>query len=265
MEWKNLRRWLLLMLLAVDLFLAGNLVRQVYNNRQTERQAVLDAVTVAARRGIQLEGEDVLRLPTDYLTYAGSRSDSVEQGVADALLGQGSLPEGPGGGVTIYRGQAGQLSVRRGGALEVDLPWTGDALDGAACAQLLTPAGLDAEKALIELTDGSVVLTQEYEGALIVNSRLTCSVQEGVLQIRGRWLLNREMNASGGSLSRAQLVLSLCDLLENREAGRPRSLEAGYYLQSEDAQSLTLVPVWVIDLGETRLLMSCVTGQELFF
>ena len=65
MEWKNLRRWLLLMLLAVDLFLAGNLVRQVYNNRQTERQAVLDSVTVAARRGIQLEGEEVLRLPTD--------------------------------------------------------------------------------------------------------------------------------------------------------------------------------------------------------
>lgn len=265
MEWKNLRRWLLLMLLAVDLFLAGNLVRQVYNNRQTERQAVLDAVTVAARRGIRLEGEDVLRLPTEYLTYVGSRNDSLEQTAADALLGQGSLPEGPGGGVTIYRSQTGQISFRRGGALEVDLPWTGGTLDGAACAQLLDPAGLDTEKALTELSDGAVVLTQVYEDALIVNSRLTCSVQAGMLQIRGRWLLTQEMNAAGGSLSRAQLVLSLCDLLESREAGAPRSLEAGYYLQSEDAQSLTLVPVWVIDVGETRLLMSCVTGQELFF
>ena len=63
MEWKNVRKWLLLMLLVVDLFLAGNLVRQVYDNRQTERQAVLDAVAVAARRGcsfLAAEGVAVL-------------------------------------------------------------------------------------------------------------------------------------------------------------------------------------------------------------
>lgn len=263
MEWKNLRKWLLLMLLAVDLFLAGNLVRQIYNNQQAERQAVLDAVTVATERGIALDGEAVLRLPTAPDTYDASRSDQMEQAAADALLGKDSLQEGPGGGVSIYRGPVGQLSFRRGGALELDLPWTGGTFDGAACAGVLAPAGLDVESALVERDGDVIILTQRYEDVVIVNSRLTCSVQEGMLQARGRWLLAQELTASGGSLSRAQLVLSLCALLEGREITAPLGLEAGYYLQSEDAQSLTLVPVWVVDLGGEQLLMSCVTGQEL--
>ena len=265
MEWKNVRKWLLLMLVAVDLFLAGNLVRQVHDNRQAERQAVLDAVTVAAHRGIALEGEAVLRLPVEPEVYSASRSDSLEQAVADALLGKGSLPEGPGGGVSIYRGQAGQLSFRRGGALELDMPWKGGAFDGAACADVLAPAGLDVENALLESREDAVVLTQRYEDTVIVNSRLVCTLQEGNLQVRGRWLLARELTAGGGSLSRAQLVLSLCTLLEARGGGSPHRLEAGYYLQSEDAQSLTLVPVWVVGLGEEQLLMSCITGRELTF
>ena len=265
MEWKNVRKWLLLMLVVVDLFLAGNLVRQVYDNRQTERHAVLDAVTVSARRGIALEGEAVLRLPVEPEVYSASRSDSLEQAVADALWGKGSLQEGPGGGVSIYRGQTGQLSFRRGGALELDLPWKGGAFDGAACAGVLAPAGLDVEKALLESREDTVVLTQRYEDTVIVNSRLVCTLQEGTLQVRGRWLLAQELTAGSGSLSRAQLVLSLCALLEARGGGSPNRLEMGYYLQSEDAQSLTLVPVWVVDLGEEQLFMSCVTGRELTF
>lgn len=265
MEWKNIRKWLLLMLLTVDLFLAGNLVRQVYADRQTERQSVLDAVAVAARRGVELESETVLRLPVEPDTYSASRSDSLEQEAADALLGQGSLPEGPGGGVSIYRGETGQLSFRRGGALELDMPWPGEIFDGAACARLLSPAGLDMENALVEYFDGAVTLTQRYEDTPIVNSCLTCTLEDGTLQVRGRWLLAQELSVSGGSLSRAQLVLSLCALLESREAGTPDGVEAGYYLQGEDAQSLTLVPVWVIRLGEELLLMSCVTGRELAF
>lgn len=265
MEWKNVRKWLLLMLLAVDLFLAGNLVRQLYDNRQAERQAVLDAVTVAAGQGIHLTGEEVLSLPMEFDSYSAARSDSLEQAAANALLGKGSLQEGPGGGVNIYRGESGQLSFRRGGALELDLPWSGQILDGAACAELLAPAGLNMENALVENGDGGVTLTQRYQETVIVNSRLTCTVQEGTLQVRGRWLLAQELTAGSSSLSRAQLVLSLCELLESREAGSPDRLEAGYYLQSQDAQTLTLVPVWVVALGEEQLLLSCITGQELTF
>ncbi len=263
MEWKNVRKWLLLMLLVVDVFLAGNLIRQVEDNRRAERQALLDAVTVAQRRGVTLDSNALLDLPIAPESWRTVRSEGLEQGAADALLGQGSLPEGPGGGVSIYRGEAGQLSFRRGGALELDLLWSGEPLTPEVCHALLTPAGLAGEDAVTARLEDGVELRQEYQDTPIVNSRLTCRVQEGKLQVRGRWLLGTEMTAGQGGLSRAQLVLSLCALLEGQETSGPVTVTAGYWLQSEDARRLTLVPVWAADTGETTRIVSCLTGEEL--
>ena len=82
MEWRKIRNWLLLMLLAADLVLAGNLAWQLLRGRQAERQAVLDAVAVAAARGVELDGEEVLRLPAEMTGYSARRSDALEQAAA---------------------------------------------------------------------------------------------------------------------------------------------------------------------------------------
>ena len=76
MEWRKIRNWLLLMLLAADLVLAGNLAWQLLRGRQAERQAVLDAVAVAAARGVELDGEEVLRLPAEMTGYSRQQMDS---------------------------------------------------------------------------------------------------------------------------------------------------------------------------------------------
>lgn len=44
MEWKTVRNWLLLLVLAADLILAGNMGWQLLRLRREERTAVLDAV-----------------------------------------------------------------------------------------------------------------------------------------------------------------------------------------------------------------------------
>lgn len=265
MEWRKIRNWLLLMLLAADLVLAGNLAWQLLRGRQAERQAVLDAVAVAAARGVELDREEVLRLPAEMTGYSARRSDALEQAAANALLGGETLQEGPGGGVSIYRAGAGQLSFRRGGAVELDVPWQGGALNGESCVSLLEKAGFSMKNVLTEQQDGGVVLIQSHEGYPVVNSRLTCLCREGVLQARGRWLLAQPATEGSGSLNRAQLVLALCDLLESQEAPRPERLQAGYYLQSEDAQTVTLVPVWTAETGEGQIIMSCLTGKQLNF
>ena len=66
-------------------------------------------------------------------------------------------------------------------------------------------------------------------------------------------------------MTRAQLVLRLCDLLEARQITAPETVRAGYYLQSEDAQSLTLVPVWSVETEQGQLIMSCITGEQVNF
>ncbi len=265
MEWKNVRKWLLIMLVLVDLFLAGNLIRQVEGSRQSERQALLDAVTVAQRRGVTLDSDALLDLPAQPETHTASRSDALEQTAADALLGQGIVPEGPGGGVTIYRNDRGQLSFRRGGALELELEWSGEIPDQESCSALLSPAGLAGKEKVITPDEAGLVLTQYHDGLPIVNGSLTLRIQEGILQLRGRWLLDQETAASENSLSRAQLVLSLCALLEGGEDPGAIAVSAGYYLQGEDASRLTLVPIWVVETARGQLFLSCVTGEELIF
>lgn len=263
MEWKNLRKWMILTLLAVDLFLAGNLLWQVHEQRQSERTALLDAVQVAQRRGIALDAEALLGLPVAPEAFGTQRSTALEQQAAAALLGEPLQQEGPGGGVSIYRGERGRLSFRRGGALELEL--IRQEAGAGDWQKLLASAGFPVEEVRIEQQGDGVTLIQCQQGATIVNSRLTCTAAEGTAQVRGRWLLSRELTASQESLSRAQLALALCDLLETRGIEAPDGLEFGYSLQSEDAQSLLLEPVWIVTCGTEQLLLSCLTGSELAY
>ncbi len=266
MEWKQVRRWLLLMLLVVDVFLAGNLIRQVEINRQSERQALLDAVTVAQRRGISLDSAALLDLPVELNGYTAARNDGLEQAAADALLGEGCLPESLGGGISIYQNDRGRLSFRRGGAVELDLLWHGAAPDAEGCYALLSPAGLAGEETLIRQDQGGLTLTQYHQGVPVVNGELTLRLNDGMLQLRGRWLLVQEqMTTAHRSLSRAQLTLALCGLLEAGETPAWVSVSAGYYLQGEAANALTLTPVWVVETDHGRLFLSCITGEQLTF
>lgn len=261
MEWRKIRSWLVVMVLAVDLFLAGNLILQGLAVRQNERQATQDAVSVAQRRGIEISLEAVLRLPGEMTLWQAQRSDQLEGAAAQALLGA-VQQESPGGGVAIYTGQSGQMLFRRGGALELDGPWSWAEFDAASCAEALESAGFALEEAQVLQTDNRVELTQRYGGYPIFNSRLICQNEEGRLRLEGRWMLTGEPVAVGTGLSRAQLVLILCDLLESRQIAL-QEVQAGYCLLSEDGQNLTLEPVWAVDTADGRILVSCISGETL--
>lgn len=261
MEWKKIRAWLILMVLAVDLFLAGNLLRQGLAARQNEREAVLDAVSVAQSRGVDISAEAVLRLPEEMTLWQAQRSDQLESAAAQALLGE-VRREAPGGGVAIHTGESGQMIFRRGGAVELDGPWTWPEFDAATCLEALGNAGFAVEDALSAQTGGAMELTQQYEGCPVFNSRLTCRSETGRFLLEGRWLLADEPAAAGVGMSRAQMVLNLCDLLESLQTAL-REVRAGYYLLSEDGQSLTLEPVWAADTADGQLVISCVSGEVL--
>ncbi|MBR5537622.1 MAG: hypothetical protein IKU58_06950, partial [Clostridia bacterium] len=87
MEWKKIRAWLILMVLAVDLFLAGNLLRQGLAVRKNEHDAVRDAVTVAQSRGVAIDLDTVMDLPETMTVWQAQRSEPLESAAAQALLG----------------------------------------------------------------------------------------------------------------------------------------------------------------------------------
>ena len=265
MEWKKIRNWLILLVLAVDLFLAGNLLRQALQAQQTLRQAAADAVSVAHSRGVDIQLENVLQLPLEMAQYQAQRSDALEQAAADVLLGGSASQELPGGGVSIYRTGDGEMSFRRGGALEMNGPWSGMTFDMKECALILESAGFSMEDAILSDQNDAVELMQGFEDLPVFNSRVICLYQDGRLQVRGRWMLGESLSATDASMSRAQMVLALCDLVEEQQVTQLYSVQARYYLQSENAQSLTLEPVWAVETEKGQLILSCISGEQVNF
>lgn len=264
MEWKKVRNWLILLLLTADLILAGNIGWQVLQMRRSEWTAVEDAMAVAARAGVTFPAEALRALPERPKAYQLRRDNSREAQTAQALLGAERASE-PGGGVSIYQSDRGQLSFRRGGAVELSVVWQQDSIDGSQCLELLEEAGFPMEQARLFEAAGQQSLLQQYGGRTVFNCRLQWSLQGGYLQVRGRWLMNGDAGAETETqpMSRAQLTLSLCALLQERGLRGIRSLEMGYYLQSEDPQTAVLVPVWAAETAKGRLLLSCLDGTEL--
>jgi len=265
MEWKRVRNWLILLVLAVDLFLAGNLAKQWLQAEQTLRQSAEDAVAIANSRGVAVSLDNILALPTEMYLYETRRSDGLEKNVALALLGETAQQESRGGGVSVYQDAGGELAFRRGGALELHVGWTGADFNSWECAQTLNLAGFETETAVLQEYNGAVELMQQFEELPIFNNRLMCTCENNILQVRGRWMLADETAAGMLSMTRAQLVLALCDLLEGKQATLQNAVQAGYYLQSEDAQSLTLEPVWSVETEQGQLIMSCITGEQMNF
>lgn len=265
MEWKRVRNWLILLVLAVDLFLAGNLAKQWLQAEQTLRQSAQDAVAIANSRGVTLSLDNILALPSEMYVYETRRSDGLEQGVALALLGEDVQQESRGGGVSVYETAQGELAFRRGGALELRVAWNEVSFNSWECVETLSLAGFETETATLLEHNDAVELTQGFEGLPVFNCRLMCTCEENVLQVRGRWLLAEEPAEGALSMTRAQLVLALCDLLEAQQVTAPQTVQAGYYLQSEDAQNLTLEPVWSVETEKGQLIMSCVTGEQVNF
>lgn len=265
MEWKKVRNWLILLLLAADLILAGNLALQALRAERTLRQAATDAVALAGERGLALELETVLELPRQMPVYTARRSDTLERQTATTLLGGGAEQVTPGGGVAIYQSEKGSVSFRRGGMLEADAPWTWEGFDALTCAEALENAGLNAKKALREDTMDGVRLTQNYSGYPLFNCQLVCAQNAGRFSVNGRWLLTGELTEREQSLSRAQMVLELCALAEELGFTRVTGLQAGYVLQSDAPQTLTLTPAWQAETEVGTVVISCASGEQLIF
>lgn len=260
MEWKRVKNWLLVMLAVADLILAVHVGRQLLQQQRTLRAATENAVLVAQKRGIRLEAEAIFRLPEESQAFRTERSGVMEYSVAEKLLGEAEASE-PGGGVGIYVSPQGEVSFRRGGALEFRLKGR----QNAEPVALLEEAGLPMDGVRLMIDGEETTLFQQKGKLPVFNCQLICRNEGEGYSVRGRWLLGTEQEADETGLHRAQLVLALCDLLEGQGIDRVAGLEAGFYLQSEDARAMRLIPVWAADTTQGRLYLNCLTGEQLVF
>jgi len=269
MEWRKLKNLIILILLTVNGFLLVLVGARWEESARYERSALEQTVQVLERGGVQVDIEAVA--PADGLTpMAVERDVEREARLVRALLDEEVRGDNQRGGLYLYRGALGEVSLRAGGELSArflqDDHWRTDHPEDHA-ASLLEKLGVEGVQTGRTEQGGDVVLRfrQSWNGAPVFSCEVEFVYRDGYLTtLRGALLM-----AAGGTAEAGQaleLPTALMRFSEGMGAAGDvcsaiRSMEAGY---RGTVQSLSggvrLAPVWLVATDTANYYLDCVTG-----
>jgi len=269
MEWNKLKNIIILILLVVNGFLLVLVGARREEAVHYERTALEQTVRALERGGIQVDADAVSA--ADGLTPISVERDlDGEARLARALLDEEVEGSNRGGGLYLYRGRLGEVSLRPGGELSVefkeDARWKTDRPEQHA-ATLLKRLGVEGTRTSATEEGGrtAVRFRQRWNGTAVFTCEVEFVYLEGMLKtLRGTLLL-----AAGGRSEAGQVLTLPTALMRfSEEVGAAGdvcsailSMEAGY---RGTAQSLSggarLAPVWLVSTDTASYYLDCVTG-----
>ena len=269
MEWPKLKNIIILILLVVNGFLLVLVGARREESVRYERAALLQTIQVLERGGIQVDPDTAV--PADGLTpLAVERDLDRESALAQALLGESAQGENRGGGLYLYRGGLGEVSLRAGGELSAqfapDARWRAGKPEDHAAA-LLETLGVEAVQTALSQGEGETVVRfrQSWNGMPVFSCEVELTYREGYLTaLRGVLLTAQAGTAEPGT----PLTLPTALMRFSEEVGAAgdvctaiRSMEPGY---RGTAQSLSggarLTPVWLVSTNTADYYLDCVAG-----
>lgn len=269
MEWRKLKNLIILILLTVNGFLLVLVGIRWEESVRYERSALEQTVQVLERGGIQVDVEAVAA--ADGLApMTVERDVEREARLAGVLLDEEVQGDNRGGGLYLYRGGLGEVSLRSGGGLSAEFlrndHWKTDRPENHAAALLKK---LGVEGALTEQgNEGEDVVlrfTQSWNGVPVFSCEVEFVYRDGYLTtLRGALLMAADGTAEAGQA----LTLPTALMRFSEELGATgdvcsaiRSMEPGYRGM---AQSLSggarLTPVWLVVTDTANYYLDCVTG-----
>ena len=269
MEWPRLKNIIIIILLVVNGFLLVLVGARREESASYERMALEQTVQVLERSGIQVELGAVE--PAEGLApITADRDLEREASLAQALLDEPVQGENRGGGLYLYRGARGEVSIRAGGELAAELErderWQAPYPEEHAAA-LLKELGVDAVRSGMSEEDGltAVRFRQSWNGRLVFSCEVELVYREGYLTALRGTLVTAE---SGTAEAGTALALPTALMRFSEEVGAAgdvcsaiRSMEAGYW---SFAQSLSggcrLTPVWLVSTDTADYYLDCLTG-----
>lgn len=269
MEWRKLKDLIILILLVVNGFLLVLVWSRRADSDQYERSALTQTIQVLERAGIRVDADALA--PADALTLmAVDRDLEREAKLARALLDEQVEVENRGGGLYLYQGTLGQVSIRSGGELSAAFEdgerWRTDRPEQHAAA-LLGKLGLKGERTTVTQEDGQTVVRfrQIWNGAPVFSCEVSFYYQDGRLTaLRGTLIMG-----SAGAAETSQVLTLPTALLRFSEAvggtgdvcSEIRAMEPGW---RGFAQSLSggvrLTPVWLVSTDTAEYYLDSVTG-----
>lgn len=269
MEWRRLKNVIILILLLLNgflLVLAGTRWREA---AQYDRAALEDTVEVLAGRGIEVD-PDGLSSAENLPPLSLERDPEAEQKLVRALLDEAVEPDNRGGGLYLYRGTLGEVSVRAGGELSAELAdsphWdTGSPEDHAAA--LLKKMGVSARLLDAESREDEMVVRfrQLWNKVPVFSCEVEFAYENGRLRsIQGTLLTAGQASEEAGEV--LSVPTALMRFLDGVTAtgdvcSAIQSMEAGYRIVSQPLSGgVRLTAVWLVSSNTADYYLDGATG-----
>lgn len=264
MQWAKVKNVLIVILLAVNLFLLGNLSVKLWQDRERAEELETSLRTLAGGYGLALD--EAFRLPENRVLPALSidRSRADEEAVAAAILGQEMERTEQEDGTVVFESERGVVEWRADGsvsgrfAIDADPPQ--DEADAARLARsLFAKWGFAAENETLAGDGMTVTLTGTVAGLPVFNRAVSLRFEEnGEAVLSGLWSFGTPYTTvRGGDVS-----CSAADALLEFAAGQPEadvilSMTAGYRMQTDSSRRLQFTPTWKIETNSGGYLVDC--------
>lgn len=269
MEWRRLKNIIILILLLVNgflLVLVGDRRREAL---EYDRTALEQTLEVLEGRGIQVD-PDALSPAAQLHPLIIDRDLEAEQKLSRGLLGGEVEADNRGGGLYLYRGELGEISLRPGGEFSAELTesphWRTDRPEDHAVA-LLQTMGVDAEWIGTDAQGRrTIVRFQQLWGGVPVFSCETRFIYEdGLLRaIQGTLLTAGQSEEDNGEV--LTLPTALMRFLDGvGTAGDVcssiQSMEAGYRIAVQTLSGgVRLTAVWLVSSDTADYYLDGFTG-----
>ena len=270
MEWYRLKNIIILILLILNGFLLVLVAARRSEAARYDRAALEQTVEALAHRGVEVD-PDGLSSAGDLPPLSVERDPEAEQRLARALLDEAVEADNRGGGLYLYRGALGEVSVRSGGelsaALADDPAW--DAADPEAyAAALLKKMGVSAQLLGAEAQRARMVVRfrQLWNKVPVFSCEVEFVYESGRLRtIQGTLLTAGQGTEEAGEV--LSLPTALMRFLDGVTAtgdvcSAIRSMEAGYRIVSQPLSGgVRLTAVWLVSSNTAEYYLDGATGS----
>lgn len=264
MQWDRVKNILIVILLAVNLFLIGNLGAKAWQSESQKEELEDNLRTLLVQQGLELDAS--FELPADQTLPVLSldRSRSEEEKVALAMLGEETERLEQEDGDVRFEGEKGWLVWKADGTLvgEVETEQESPSKESDTRQQarsLLEDWGLWSDGASISVSSVTAVLRGTVAAMPVHNRTITLSFERnGVVRVQGLWSFGTPYTTargSGISCTAADALLAFAAAAP--EAGTVLSMTAGYRLQADGNRRMQLTPTWKIETNTGEYLVDC--------
>ena len=264
MQWDKVKNVLIGILLAVNLFLLGNLGFMLWQNYS--RSAGLDADLRKLVTGYGSTLADGWRLPEDVflpeLNLDRSRAD--EENAASVMLGADMERTELEDGTVRFESDDGTVTWYADGRVNGVCPVSGEKPDDETAAiraarKCFSEWGLAGDNASYRASGLSVTQTAPVANRPVHNRELTLTFNEdGTATLTGTWSFGTPYTTVTGRGADCRAADALLQFVSSLETGETiRSMTAGYRMQMDSSRRLQLIPTWKIVTDRTDYFVDC--------